>query len=220
MNPFARMARPSFGASVRPGMPAPLRGKALRRRMVQFREAAELLPYLPAAPGEATHAVMTGRYDLMILLSAVLESYGVTCRHLRIATLSFNGRNVSEIAHLLRVEPPGPVERVTLLCSTFFQEHNRAEFADAARTVAGFPGRWRLAAARSHAKVACVDLVDGRKLVLEGSANLRTNSNREQLTAVLDAELHDWHAAWIDELVNAHEHRPEPGAGGEEDAGE
>ena len=40
-------------------------------------------------------------------------------------------------------------------------------------------------------------------LVFEGSANLRTNGNREQLTAIRDAELCHWHSAWIDSLVNA-----------------
>lgn len=223
MTPFARISRPTFGPSKQTGAPPPLKGKALRRRMVQFREAEGLLPYLPQSPGEATHAVMTGRYDLMVLLSAVLESRGVGCRHLRIATLSFNGRNVGELAHLLRTNPPGPVEKVTLLCSSFFMEHNRAEFADAVRTAATFPGRWRLAAARSHAKVACMDFADGRKLVMEGSANLRGNGNAEQLTAMMDADLHDWHAQWISELVDAHEREPEPAtaeAREDEDAGQ
>ena len=44
---------------------------------------------------------------------------------------------------------------------------------------------------------------DSDGLVFEGSANLRTNKNREQLTAIRDRKLHDWHAAWIDELVRA-----------------
>ena len=35
----------------------------------------------------------------------------------------------------------------------------------------------------------------------KGSANLRTNSNREQLTVIRDRSLHDWHAVWIDELA-------------------
>jgi hypothetical protein len=170
-----------------------------------FREARALLPHLPTGPGEATHAIMTGRYDLMVLLAAALGHYGGGCQSLRIATLSFNARNVSEIANLLRAGPAAGVGGVTLLCSAFFRDHNREEFAAARREAARFPGRWRLAAARSHAKVACADL-GGRKLVLEGSANLRTNSNREQLTAVLDAGLHDWHAAWIDALVDEHEH--------------
>jgi hypothetical protein len=134
--------------------------------------------------------------------------------------LSFNTRNTSEIAHLLRTDPAGPVEAVTLLCSSFFRANNRTEYQDAIRTAAGFPGRWRLAAARSHAKVITADLVDGRKLTIEGSANLRTNSNREQLTVIMDEALHDWHAAWIDDLVAKHEHDPEPDAGQEEDSGE
>jgi hypothetical protein len=47
------------------------------------------------------------------------------------------------------------------------------------------------------------DLGPGDALVFEGSANLRTNKNREHLTAFRERALHDWHAAWIDELVSA-----------------
>ena len=51
--------------------------------------------------------------------------------------------------------------------------------------------------------MVCFDLGPGDGLVFEGSANLRTNRNREQLTAIRDRPTHDWHAAWIDELVKA-----------------
>jgi hypothetical protein len=40
---------------------------------------------------------------------------------------------------------------------------------------------------------------------LRGSANLRTNKNVEQVTAINDAGLHDWQAAWIDAKVREHE---------------
>jgi hypothetical protein len=42
-------------------------------------------------------------------------------------------------------------------------------------------------------------------LTAEGSANLRSNGNREQLLLADGAGLHDWHAGWIDALVSAHE---------------
>jgi hypothetical protein len=42
-------------------------------------------------------------------------------------------------------------------------------------------------------------------LALESSANLRTNSNQEQLTLVNDRPLCVWHGAWIDALVSRHE---------------
>jgi hypothetical protein len=50
----------------------------------------------------------------------------------------------------------------------------------------------------------------GACLTLETSANLRTNSNQEQLTLVNDRPLCDWHGAWIDALVNRHERDDTP----------
>ncbi len=203
MTLFRQIGRPSFTGAPRPtpGVPAPLKGRVLRRRMVMFREARELLPYLPTAEGEATHAVMSGRYDLMVLLAAILQKNVQQCPHLRIATLSFNSRNTSEMAALLR---SGTVGSLTLLCSAFFRANNKEEFAEAVRVKADFP-TWRLAAARSHCKVVCFHLADGRKLVIEGSPNLRTNSNWEQLVIIQDGELHDWHSRWIDDLADRHE---------------
>jgi hypothetical protein len=49
-------------------------------------------------------------------------------------------------------------------------------------------------------------LASGERLSIEGSANLCGNgSGREQLALINDAGLADWHAAWIDALVTAHE---------------
>lgn len=116
---FGKITRPSFGRPTRgpAGTPAPLRGRALRRRQAMFKEAGELLPHLPTAPGEAVHCLMTGRTDLCVQLAAILEFYGKTCPVLRVATLSFNTRNVSELSELLR---SGRVGTLTLLCSEFF----------------------------------------------------------------------------------------------------
>jgi hypothetical protein len=197
--------RPSFAATrppaAGPQAPRPFRGRALRRRQLMFREAKELLPYMPQAEGDATHAIMSGRWDLCVLLAAVLEFYVSTCQSLRIATLSFNDRNTLEMAELLR---SGRVAALTLLCSSFFKAHNDAEYSEARRTAAEFPGCWRLAAGRTHCKVCLLEYPE-RKLVLEGSANLRANGNIENLLIVQDADLFAWHAAWIDELVSKHE---------------
>jgi hypothetical protein len=42
----------------------------------------------------------------------------------------------------------------------------------------------------------------GDRLILEGSANLRTNSNIEQFCLLNDVELARWHDAWINQLVD------------------
>jgi hypothetical protein len=45
---------------------------------------------------------------------------------------------------------------------------------------------------------------------MEGSANLRSNGNQEQLALFTDPELHDFHAAWIDALLAKHETEEAP----------
>ncbi len=191
--------RPTFGRHpTQDAFPTPLVGKAAGRRTAMLGQAAEVLAVLPG-PGETLHALMTGRYDLMHLIAALVTHLG-DVQSLRIATLSYNGRNLAEMVALL---DSGAIHSLTLLCSAFFRDHNKELWQE---TLDDFRERGqRAAAARSHAKVVTVATASGRRLSLEGSANLRTNSNREQFSLTDDAALHDWHAAWIDQLVSQHE---------------
>jgi hypothetical protein len=208
MSRFANLPRPSFArrAGADECRPPGTVARGLARRAAMLHEAQAVLTHLPG-PGEALHALITGRYDLMHLLVCLLQRLG-PARAVRIATLSFNGRNLAEMLGIL--DAPDP-PRLTLLCSAFFRDHNRELWEE---TLGEFRERGqRCAAARTHAKVITLDLASGAKLALEGSANLRSNGNREQFALVHDAGLHDWHAAWIDDLVTRHE--GEGGADGE-----
>jgi hypothetical protein len=199
--------RPSFGQpkpAPGAGVPLPFLGKAARRRLAMLGAAGDVLAELPG-PGESLHAIMTGAYDLMHVVVALIGQLGA-CETIRIATLSYNERNLLEMFGILEDKAAA---RLTLVCSAFFRDHNKELWQ---RTLDGFRQRGqRVAAARSHVKVVTFHTTAGRKLSLEGSANLRTNGNREQFALTDDAALHDWHTAHIDELVTAHE--------GEEKAG-
>jgi hypothetical protein len=194
---FAASAAARFGA--RPGGQAvPLRRKADGRRFAMLAAADEVLGVLPG-PGESVHTLMTGFYDLMHVIVRLLDRLG-PCPSLRIATLSYNARNLAELSRLIEA---GRVGTVSLLCSAFFRDHNKDLFQRTREALAGAGGR--VAAARNHCKVVCLRYPPGERLVLEGSANLRTNRNREQLTLVRGDTLHDWHCSWIDEVIGRHE---------------
>jgi hypothetical protein len=97
----------------------------------------------------------------------------------------------------------GTVQRLDMLCSDFFRRHDDDIFAE---LVQEFRERGqRVAAARSHCKVVTMALDDGRRYVLEGSPNLRTNHNLEQFALTRDPALHGWYDAWLDEMVTRHE---------------
>jgi hypothetical protein len=178
--------------------PRPPSVKDIARRTAMLREAADVLPHIPG-PNEAIHAIMTGRYDLTALLVVLIERQPMRCDHLRIATLSLKQRNLYE---LLRLIDAGKVGQLTLLVSAFFHEHHRDLCKALVGELAGRSPLHRFAAARSHAKVVTMDFGPAGKLVVEGSANLRTNSNREQFCLLHHDALHDWHSNWIDELVS------------------
>jgi len=87
--------------------------------------------------------------------------------------------------------------------SAFFRDHNTELFEG---TLEEFRDRGQqAAAARSHAKVVTFAFASGRRLTAEGSANLSSDSNREQVLLADGAGLHEWHAGWVDALVSAHE---------------
>jgi hypothetical protein len=174
--------------------------RASLRRQAQLRAAAEVLPHLPG-PGESVHTLLTGTFDFLVVLACVIRSRPAPCEVLRLATLAFSRRNTQEMCRLLDGRLVG---RLTLLCSDFMAKSNPAIYQGAVEELARQRGQ-TVGSARCHAKVSCLAFADGLRLVFEGSANLRTNKNVEQMTAVNDAGLHDWHAAWIDQRVRDHE---------------
>lgn len=180
--------------------PPPIVGpctKAAVRRIRNAKTAAELLPEIPA-PGESHHVIMLGFYDLCQVIGATLDRLP-TCSHLRIATLCFSKKNAAEILGWLERRAATPF-RFTMLVSAFYEDHNKELFEGFRNDLAAFPLA-SLGTARSHCKLTLFDLA-ADSLVMEGSANLRTNRNREQLTATRSQDLHDFHAGWIDELVS------------------
>jgi hypothetical protein len=67
---------------------------------------------------------MTGRYDLTAVLAVILGRQG-PCDRMRIATLSFNAKNVAELAGWLDA---GRVGSLTLLASVFHRENSPADW--------------------------------------------------------------------------------------------
>jgi hypothetical protein len=179
------------------------RAKAFRaslRRKAQLRRAAEVIPHLPG-PGESLHTLLTGFFDFALVLTCVLRSRPCPCEHARISTLSFGRKNVQEMAGWL---DDGIVCRLTLLCSDFMAKASPEVYQGAVKELVEQRGQV-VGSARCHAKVVTLAFEDGLRLVFEGSPNLRTNRNTENLCVINDPGLHDWHAAWIDERVRAHE---------------
>ena len=140
--------------------------------------------------GSQLHAVTPGNFvfcELLIQLCAVIKP-----KLLTLATLSLSLGNVDALK--LAIDD-GRITRLDFLISDYFANVNKQIMAHLEQSAIG--RNWKIGKARNHAKVALFDC----GLVIETSANLRSSDNIEQITAVNDPALYDFHRAWIGKLI-------------------
>jgi hypothetical protein len=93
----------------------------------------------------------------------------------------------------------GAVGKLTLVVSHYFRQVDKLT---AFRQVsARLEGLTEIVVARNHAKVILIPTDAGDFYVIEGSANLRSSDNLEQMFVVNDEETHAFHANWLDHLA-------------------
>jgi len=173
--------------------------KAKRRgikALIRPENALPIIEHLPIAPGDRTHCLLRGDFVMCDLIPAVIAAGG-GCGHLRIATLGCSIANADVLARLVEREI---VWRLTLVVSHYFSQVDKATVFRAVeerlRRCA------RLVVTRNHAKVICLPTRRGDRYVIEGSANLRSSDNLEQIVITNDEDTYAFHAAWIDELAD------------------
>lgn len=173
--------------------------RSAKRQMLHLMHVANAAQHLGELPanGESLHCVMKGNYHAWDLVPAILQlAAPATITRLLVATLGFNKSNAAE---LIELYDAGQIKAVDFICSCYFKStcEGEFEFLHAALTARG----QRIAAVRSHAKILGFELSDGRALVIESSANLRSCRNVEQFSLTHDRELLEFHRSWIDQLL-------------------
>jgi hypothetical protein len=184
------------------GLPTPTKIKLQARRAAGIAEAKQILEHLPQ-PEMSVHALVSSRIDLADILNILLEKIG-PCVRMRIATLGYHRRNLKT---LLNWTDTATVRELSLVASIFFRSHNAELWQE---TQAEFRQRknLRCCCTNCHAKVVAMHFATGERLVIEGSMNLAGNGSvLEQFALINDAGLHDWHARWIEALIDKHEGR-------------
>lgn len=168
------------------------RRRAARKALVKPENAAELVRQIAGLhEGDRLHAVLAGDFILCHALTQLAER--MKPQSVSIATLSLSRQNVDALAASLDA---GHIGELSFLISDYFTATNKAIMAhmeQAAQT-----RRWRIGSKRSHAKVVTFDT---NHLVIETSANLRSNQSAEQFSAFNDPQLHAFHTKWITELM-------------------
>ncbi len=189
-------ARQTAGEETGVGHARRLVTRARRHRTYDLRNvpnAVALVKPLPR-PGEVVHAIMGGDFACWDLVPAILDLAGRPTEELFIATLGFNAQNSWHLCQLL---DQGAIRRAHILASDYFAKADSSTFREA-KTQLQARGA-TLASTRNHAKV--IGMAFGRDAyVVEGSANMRSCNNLEQIILTNNRTLFEFHRRWIQSI--------------------
>ena len=168
---------------------------------VKYDRAKDLvMDMLPAiVAGERIDALVSGNFIFGDVFEALAVQANITIDRLIISTLAMSQENVDSLHNLLT---GGYLDKLDLLVSDYFWSHNRAS-APYIYEKLDIGDRFQLAVAGVHAKVALIE-TEGRKIVMTGSANLRSARCIEVFTIETNPDLFDFHAEWIGRLMTAY----------------
>lgn len=155
-----------------------------------YRNAAKLAKELKVERGQRYHAIVSGDFVFGDFIAAYIWEHKVKVRKMLISTLSVNQKNVEALARLM---DKGYIEQLDMLLSIYFYGNEKYQLIPFIRRKLDKDNRFQLAIAGIHTKIVQFETEDGEKIVVSGSANLRSSGNVEQFSIEECPVLYDFY---------------------------
>ena len=140
--------------------------------------------------GDRVDAFLSGNFIFGDFILAYLTKYNLRIERLTISTLSLSADNVDAFEWLMRNNYIGQID---LIVSHYFYGHERGALIPYIYEKLDFDNRFQFAVAFVHTKTMHFETQQGAKIVIHGSANLRSSMNVEQFTIEEHAALYDFY---------------------------
>ena len=140
--------------------------------------------------GDRIDALIVGNFILGDFIEAYMTNYNARTEHMIISTLSFSQENVESLRWLME---HGYIKELDLLTSQFFYAQEKGRLIPYTYKRLDFDNRFQLTIANMHSKTVQFETQGGKKIILHGSANLRSNNGIEQFTLEENPDLYDFY---------------------------
>jgi len=167
----------------------PPKCKEIPDRLLKYEFAIDLARDIKPETGMRVFVVLDGKFIAGDFIEALFVTHNLHAKRLVISTLSLSENNVDSLANLLNGEY---IDALDLVVSDYFFSHERRNLIPYLYQELDKNNKFQLAAASTHCKLCLIELHDGKKIVIHGSANLRSSSNIEHICIEESAELYDF----------------------------
>jgi hypothetical protein len=168
---------------------------------VKYDNAEKMADEVGAAilAGERVDALVSGNFIFGDFIEAFAVTQALKMQRLTITTLSFGQENIDSLKNLMDL---GFVEKLDIIVSDYFWSHNRQNIKYVYDAL-DHDDRFQLAVAGVHTKTILIE-ARGKKIIISGSANLRSSRSVEMFTAETNDDLYDFHIAWQEKILTAY----------------
>jgi len=169
-------------------------------KTVKYKYAKELAKELheDILNGDRVYAIISGNFIFGDFIEAFLEKTGLIADEITLSTLSISKENVDSLRNCFEMDQ---LNSLNLIISDYFFSHNRENISYIYEEL-DIRDSFQLAVAGIHTKTILIRMLDGKKIVIHGSANLRSSSSMEQIMIETNEELYDFNYDWQKKIIH------------------
>ncbi len=178
--------------------------KPIKQSMVKAERASDLVKQITLERGMRVHAVISGNFIFSHFIRALLMDNNIKAKRMIISTLSLSQDCIEALKDVCDL---GYCDKLDMIVSAYFYSHERRQLIQYlydSLDYEGAPCEFQLAVAGTHCKTVLIETTGGAKLVIHGSANLRSSRSLEQFSIEENADLYDFHAEYSDRILETY----------------
>jgi len=172
--------------------------KKVKKRAVLYDHAENLIDEIGdrVLEGETCFCLLSGNFIFGDLFEAFATKKHFQYNDITLSTLSISQDNVDSLHNLIY---GNYLNSLNIIVSDYFWSHNRQNAPYIYQSL-DIADKFQLAVAGTHTKITLLNIED-KKIVITGSANLRSSRSIEEITIQTDSSLYDFHKKWHDEIL-------------------
>lgn len=169
---------------------------------IKYDNAANLANEIgPLPSGFRAFVILDGKFIFGDFIEALVVRNNWKCEEITISTLSMSQENIDSLANLIN---GGFVAALNLIISHYYFANERAGIMPYLYEKLDVNDVLQVAVASVHTKIAMIRTACGKKIVIHGSANMRSSSNIEQIVIENSPGLFDFCASVHHGIIEAH----------------
>jgi len=172
--------------------------KVVKLKCIRYKNALQLAGDMELDQDSGFYTVVDGNFVFGDFIEAFIHDWNFDIKELTVSTLSMNENNIENLANIIKF---GHVEKINLIVSDYFYGHEKFKLLRKIALHEDLQGKITIGIARTHMKVTQFETKKGNKIVIHGSANLRSSANIEQFVVEENKDIYDFNKLIFSEIL-------------------